>query len=931
METFSGSCLGGMRLFDLPVPFLGNSGNVQVLLTAVGLRLPAAFQKLHSIVSSLTNTLELDVRSVAPDFFNILGQVKFEISVCESSDALRFLLGLTDPLSPHLDFHVIVGAAIAESEQELLACTCTFDKIVRESVSKAVPCLFVFTSSTFDGSCLPACATQIPSDSSEQDVARRVREGFVRCTMEFLIEVKNKCDDLNADAENFENQVMLASWAYMFGGREVAFEYYQNAARGRPAFNIIANLFQVKSISSDNDFDMFGLDKEVGPCEFRGLPNDVMCSVAAAFRTSDRFVQVRALLRAAYLAPDAGRDLLVRALSIIGDGSMPRQMMHYTELALLLLLHTKNDRTFMFRTAMHFDSVDTYPSFLLKRFADCVTSGDDWCEQRVTSAAKLFGSKNVPRAIKNILMSYLLGFMHRIPASDRQRDLLALIPTGMELDAMSLVDVRGIEVEPPLNPIRKATAASKVFIYSPLNQSKEELRCAAGDMLSFDVVLFNPLSVPITFDTISLTGTNATCYPVMYTLPANRQMRFPLSVRAGPVGEMTISGFVFTSGNLTGIYNLPNKITYNVIEKLPVLVVKQPSRFDTRIMKNSRVTVPFRLMNTSNADVNLKGITFGPIPGVLTPTSLPIDYPPTVEPPLPDVLKTGATQDFFLKFPADQTNNVLSFAIEYGTNEFSRRFEMNQALDIIDGPGVRNVQVIPLDDHDDFDTKSVTLLTIVENPLETPLSVRCRGSDEITVIEPQSLGTFVLQVERIDIQLDAEQRWDAAGIDKDHVRKCEVVATKEKNAKLDLSEKRILWSSLLLKKSLQDQLQLDWELPNGLTGTLPFTHVKIDTSTLTLLQPPPFTVAFSMEKLRENIWNITCAVNSAVSIPLKAKLTFDANGSEVFMAGQEENDIESPASFKTAIHCTPNVSLLVIGKFYVGDVYFVRRATFQLK
>ena len=920
-----------MRLFDLPVPFLGNSGHVQVLLTAVGLRLPAAFQNLHSIVSNLTKTLELDVRSVAPDFFNILGQVEFDISVCESSDALRFLLGLSDPLSPHLDFHVIVGAAIAESEQELLACTCTFDKDVRESVSKAVPCLFVFTSSTFDGSCLPACATQIPSDSSEQDIARRVREGFVRCTMEFLIEAKNKCDDLHAAADNFENQVMLGSWAYMFGGRDVAFEYYQNAARGRPAFNIVANLLQVKTISSDLQFDMCGLDKEVGTCEFRGLPSDVMASVAAAMKTSDRFVQVRALLRGAYHAPDAGRELLVKALSIIGEGSMPRQMKHYNQLALMLLLYSKNERTFMFRTAMYFDQADSYPSFLLKGFADTVTSGDDWCEQRVTSAAKMFASKNVPRAIKNRVMSYLLGYMHRIPASDRQRDLLALIPTGMEIDATSLVDVKGIEIEPPVSPIRKAQAVSKVFIYSPLRQDKDELRCAAGDMLSFIVVLYNPLSVPITFDTIALTGTNATCYPVMYTLPAKRQMKFPLAVKADAVGEMCISGFVFTSGNLTGIYSLPNKITYQVIDKLPVLVVKQPSRFETRVRKNSKVVVPFRLINTSDADVNIRGITFGPIPAVLTSTSLPIDYPPNVEPPLPDVLRTGATLDFNLTFQADQTNDVLSFAIEYGTDEFSRRFEMNQPFEIIDGPGVRNVQVIPLDDHDDFDTKSVTLLTIVENPLDTPLSVRCRGSDEITVIEPQSLGTFVLQVERIDIQLDAEQRWDAAGIEKDHVRKCEVVATKDKNAVLELSEKRILWSSLLLKKSLQDQLQLDWELPNGLTGTLPFTHVKIDMGTLTLLQPPPFNVDFSITKLRDGIWNITCKVDSTDKIPLKAKLHFDAGGTEVFMAGEEENQLVSPASFTTAIHCTPNGPLCVIGRFYINDVYFIRRATFNLE
>ena len=915
-----------MDVFGLPVPFLGTSGQVQVLLTAVGLRLPSAFQTLHSIVAHLTDTLELDVRSVAPEFFNILGHVSFNISVCESSDALRFLLGLSDPLSPHLDFHVIVGAAIAESQQELIECTCAFDTIVQESISPAVPCLFVFTSSTFDGSCLPGCATQIPSDSSEQDVARRVREGFVRCAMEFLISVRNKCDDYKLN-DDFESQLKLGSWAYMFGGTDLAINYYETVARSRPSGNVAANLLQVRLLSGDLQFDVCGLDHDVGPVDVVGLSSDALASVAAALKTNDPFVQIRAFLRAAHREPETARQLILRALAIIETKKdrLPRQLLHYYQLCLLLLLYSKNERTFLFHTSLYFDTFNSCPPFLLQIFADRVTRGDDWCEQRIEPAAKLVLSSNVPRAIKNKVMSYLLSQVHRITATEKQRELLAMIPSGMEVDANSLIEIKTFEAEDSASPIQKAQMKSNVFIYSPLRAGQETRRCAVGDTLGFALKIANPLTVPITFDTISLLATNAIVYPLVYTLPKKRTMTFRLALKAKEVGELSVTGFTFTSGNLTSRYELPVPITIEVIDNLPLLTVKRSAVFDTCIIKNSNVVMPFTLVNTSSVDIHMKGITFGPIPPVLTSTSLPIVYPPAVEPPLPDVLKPGMMYDFCLKFHADETNSTVSFAIEYGSDDFSRRFEMNQSVEIVSGPRIRNVQVIPLDDHDDFETNSVTLLTIVENPLAIPVSVTRSGSSEVTVIEPLSLGTFVIEVERV--KLDPGCATDVVG--KDHVRKCEAVATREKQAVLSASEKEAIRSTLLLKENLQRQLELQWELPNGITGTLPFTHVTIDGGTLALLQPPPFTVSFSFEKFKQEIWSVTCSIEAESPICVKASLCFSSPTSTVLIAGAEENLVTTPGSFTTYVHCDTG-SLRVVGHFHIGDVFFIRCASFDL-
>ncbi|OHS98605.1 hypothetical protein TRFO_35007 [Tritrichomonas foetus] len=934
---------------NLPIPFLSTESSVKVLLTAVGVKLPSAFKTLHSILDNLCKTLELDIKSFAPDFFNIGGQANFSLSVCESSDALPFLLGLADPLVPHLDFQVVVGAAVAESQQGLIECALSFDKIVQDSISTAVPCLFVFSSSSFDGSHLPACATQIPSDSSDVDVARRVREGFVRCSMEYLLDLRNKCDELYQGKDQPVNLAKLASYAFLLGGYDVASEFYNSALKHKPQMYVTSLVTELSSYSNLHiDFDKNSTTDRDVPSQLLPLlredvsfPSEYTAAISVAHKCTDSLVEIRALIRIANKVPQLSRPLLQLAIQLM-KGKHKAQYNFYFQLALLILLHNGYKRTFTFHCEQYLNSAVEVspPSFLLKAFVDVITSSNDWCEQRVNPAARLFSSSTVPRAIKNNLMRYLLTYLHKITPSDKQNEILNLIPSNMEVDARILIDVRAVDYIPPNSPINEASSGrSNVFIYSPLTKRSSEKRCAAGDELSFMFQLYNPLAIPLIFDSISLNATNATVYPVVFTLQPKRVSNLALLLKAKDVGTLELSGFSFVSQNLTGIFRLGKPMVIDVIEKLPTLVMKQPFRFETKLVENSDININFQLINTSSANVDVKGIKFAPIPPVLTPTSLPIVYPPAVNPPLPPSLAPGQSHQFNLSFVADHSNTILSFAVEYGTDKFTRRFELNQQLEIVDGPHISHVQVVSLDDHDDFDTNTVTFMIVIKNPFSNPVVVRNTDNETPTVIGAKELGTFLLNVDRININIDPKtKKWISEGLDNEHIRKCESTAVKLKNAPLTIGEKRTLWSTLYLKKKIGEQLKFQWSTVNGLTGLLPFNHVNINMETLTLLQPPAFKVNFTLTKKMENVWELNTQIECEEPLMLRARLMFDLqdigdNANCIFTAGVEENVVEAPTSFVTAIHCLPVGKLLVVGKFYIGDLdaFFVRRGCFPLQ
>jgi hypothetical protein len=793
----------------------------------------------------------------------------------------------------------------------------------------------VFSSATFDDVCLPNCAAAIPSGLSDQDLVQRVRQGFLGVTLSYLMARASVCDNLVRYTSDQNALVQLAGFAYMFSGIDKARGYLAQAIRAKPVPAAAAALIEMQlcpvvsldvQVQIDRDLPAPLADLK----DDTGLSSESATELAQAFKAPDKLVLVRALLRVAYRAPRYARRLLLLAIQNCTDKASG-QVVCYIQLALLLLLHTGNQRTFMFHTAEFFDEHQRYPLVLLKPFVECITSGENWCDQRITPAAKLMLSSKVPRTIQTKLLFFLLTYLHRISTAERQRDLLEHIPTGMEIEASALIEVSNLELEPLNNPIIKAQPkVSTVFIYSPLQSRATEPRCSVGDSLAFSVALTNPLAISITLDMIALTVTNAIAQPRLFILPALRKATISLTVVATSVGQLTITGFTFAAGNVTGIHRLPSPLVIEVIAQLPQLIVKRPPRFERRVLENSLQRHTFELVNPSDVPVAIKGISFGTQPPVLTPSSLPIAYPPTVDPPLPEALSPGESRQFSLFWPADRTLTVLSCAIEYGTESFSRRFEMNQELDILAGPHISKVDVLSLDDHDDFEEPAVTLMVVVANPQDMPITVTY--NETLTVIQPQFLGTFMISVERIRIEKDDETAV-AAGITREHIRKCVGVAVKAKNATLTSSEKDFLVSVLLVKVILQSKIRLAWSLPDGQQGTLPFTHVPIDQDTLLLLQAPPFAVQFVLDPIAESVWNVTCKLDSGEKVSVLARLAFALEGAgaePLLVAGAEETHVDVPGEFTTAIHCLPKGALQVTGKFYIGDAYFVRRASFPL-
>jgi hypothetical protein len=529
------------------------------------------------------------------------------------------------------------------------------------------------------------------------------------------------------------------------------------------------------------------------------------------------------------------------------------------------------------------------------------------------------------------LLLFLLTYLHRIATPERQRELLDYIPAGMEIDASALIEISNVELEPLKNPILKAQpVASTVFIYSPLQRRSIELRCSVGDSLAFSITLTNPLAISITFDMISLIAINGIAHPRRFVLPALRKARISLIVGATAVGQLTVTGFTFVAGNLTGIHKFGSPITLDVIAELPQLIVKHPARFERRILENSTQRHTFELVNPSDFSVSLKSLSFGSPPPVLTSASLPIAYPPIIDPPLLEALGPGESRAFSLCWPCDRTLNVLSYAIEYGTPVFSRRFEMNEELEVLPGPHISSIEVLPLDDHDDFETSEVILMVVIDNPQDAPVTIM--HNDSIVVIQPQFIGTLMITVERIRINI-INGKVVSDGLSRDHVRKCEAAAVKEKNAGLTDAEKQFLASILVAKLELQSRIRLIWSLPDGQTGTLPFTHVLVDADTLLLLRPPPFSVFFSMEMVAETVWSLKCTIKSDEAIEVLVRLAFSLDGSPdecLLVAGAAVRHVVAPGEFETTIHCLSKGDLQVTGKFYIGRAYFVRRGSFPL-
>ena len=139
-----------MKICDLPISFFNDDGQVQILLAAVGIKVPRVFSLLSGYIQKIINDLDLDSSSWLPESLGLKGTVKFSLSTCESPDALPFLLGLGDEQLPHNDFHVIVGAALAESQDDLVNFSKNFVQTVNSLSPRSVPCLYVFSTASFE-------------------------------------------------------------------------------------------------------------------------------------------------------------------------------------------------------------------------------------------------------------------------------------------------------------------------------------------------------------------------------------------------------------------------------------------------------------------------------------------------------------------------------------------------------------------------------------------------------------------------------------------------------------------------------------------------------------------------------------------------------------------------------------------------------------
>jgi hypothetical protein len=258
----------------------------------------------------------------------------------------------------------------------------------------------VFSSSTFAEECLQASATSLPPGLPEQDVNQRVRQGFLTCLMSSLNGLGPRCEALFGSGDQV-SLVQLAGYAYMFGSVESAQRYYGQALKSKPMPNAIVSLFDAAQNQSFTLEIQSLVDRDVPPqlTDLRddsGFSSENVGELTAASRCPDRLVFLRALLRIAHRCPKYTRKLAILAVQTASSLKY-KAYLHYTELALLVLLQAEKIRTFLLFTATFLDKVTEYPSFVLRPFVDCITSGDKWCEQRITPAAKLLGSSKVPR------------------------------------------------------------------------------------------------------------------------------------------------------------------------------------------------------------------------------------------------------------------------------------------------------------------------------------------------------------------------------------------------------------------------------------------------------------------------------------------------------------------------------------------------------
>jgi hypothetical protein len=569
------------------------------------------------------------------------------------------------------------------------------------------------------------------------------------------------------------------------------------------------------------------------------------------------------------------------------------------------------------------------PAFMIGLFVNAIIANGDWCELKFSIAVKLITSR-IDRRFRAHLITFLLTYLRKVPEARKQQDVLGLFPSGLTVDGELMMEVTNLEMEAKTSPIQKEERKSTTFIWTPSKFGVEKIvnLCSSGEDVCFRLSLKNSLSVPVAVDMLRLLVTNGTAYPIRTVLPRWRPVDLHLMVKAGSEGILAVNGLRFISGHITGEYILPSPLEIEVVQKIPLLSVKLPNTFAASQIENSHMKLEFELLNTSEVSVQLDGIVFGPIPPLFSPTSLQVDWPPPTEPAFPRALGAGSGHRFTVSYRVDRTITQMAFAIGYRTNEGSSRcFEFSREFQIVEGPHIDGIEVISLDSHDDFVSKTVTIMIVIANPLDTPISVTCSGAEAALPIDPKECGMMIIDIDRVDLRT-FEINDDSADL---QIRRSEALAESELNARLEQSEKDMLSSIVHVKTELQRRVSLQWNARAGVSGSLPFNHVIFDSETLMLLKPVPFSVEFGLMKITENIWQIQCDIGCEEKLILIVHITFrlQNDGDDFLLAsGAEETEIETPGSVIRAIHCMPEQNVLVTGRFSMNGAHFIRNCMF---
>ncbi|EAY21770.1 hypothetical protein TVAG_237960 [Trichomonas vaginalis G3] len=897
------------------------------------MKVPRVFSLVTDYMKrTIEEITELNLETFLPEWLDLKEIARFQLFVCDTYDALGTILKVKSDLLPHQQFHIIVGAAVAESESELLNYANSFIDLVESTSQNSIPFLFVFSDVTANDAKLSQYSTLLPADTNDvTTLERHVKQGLLLRFTNFIMNQSAEIERL-ANNESAESYLKIASILWIFGGFTKASEYFEQALKLRSVqinTEILELSLSPKYVGSVDKY----CNKSDLPVYFEdlkesNLPLIVRSILSNANDVTEKTCIIRILYKLAARYQEHSRRFILQAIKFCRKHK--KKYMEYYQLGLLLLNHFGHSRTFLYEISDLYKTRIKLPPYLIDIFARAITSANDWLDQRIHIASQLFLSEDAHREIKIRMIEYLLDNLHAVNP-EKQEQFIKSVPAGTQVVARNAIEVTEFRYIIPDQPIERATKGNSVFIFNALQKRSLGNVVSVGDQLSFMLTLKNPLNVNLEISVMAIDSTSGFAQPFACNLRAKKSAQLPLTIKMTQPGKIEILGATFNIYDISFQYKLPKPIEFEVIEELPTLIACLPFRQYDNVTENSYNEISFELINSGNVEVDIHRIKFAQAPPIYSGTSLPVPYPPKLNPSLPPTLNPGQSYKFNVQLQMDQTFTNLSFGIEYGRRGYIRRFEYDRQLSLIDGPRITRVETVPLEDHNDFDDDHTTLLIIIQNPTNDPITVDSNIAGQV-FIPRQSFGTLIVRIQRIETPDDFTGKWNDIGLTTEYVRKAEVAEINAKQREISDEERRLLWTALYIKQKICQQLTLKWHNQHGFGGNLPLSHVILDPRVLTLLQKPSFDVNISIKKQENDVYSLTCDMKSEnkKSVDVKAMLTFNAEKSSVMIAGKSVYQLKTPSTINMIVHTTCKKKLLVTGKFYVGEAFFVKLAEFDL-